>query len=219
MKLVSSVILIAVSLLFISQNVFSEGKIVDIETGLPAVEEEAGDKFSDGCKDRCGDGFCQDKGCGAKGFTCCETAKGCPKDCFRDKKATRELFSKLRKLQKNSHRSNPDGNNLEEEPDQPKLIVQEGQGVITRCNYRAGSRACGTCYCLKASKGSTIVFNGRKLRGCARLDISQTGDLSDFVDRIVFYKGTSDFDSTFICPQHFKLFTIELIEEQTQDNR
>lgn len=108
------------------------------------------------------------------------------------------------------------GNSSEEESGQPEPVLQKGKGVITRCSYKVGDSVCGTCYCLKASKGSTILFNGRKLRGCARLDISQIGDLSDFVDRVVLYEGTSDFDSTFICPQSFKLFKIDPIEEPTE---
>ena len=99
---------------------------------------------------------------------------------------------------------------------EPEVIVQEGKGLITSCNFRAGSNVCGECYCLKTSKGSTIFFNGRKLRGCARLDISRVGDLASFVDKLVYYQGTSDFDRTFICPQHFKLFTISLPEEEAQ---
>ncbi|MCF7908130.1 MAG: hypothetical protein K9L86_04580 [Candidatus Omnitrophica bacterium] len=212
MKPVTISISIMVFSFFVFQNVFSEGRVVDIETGLPGIEGKANDEPLDRCTDRCGDGFCQDKGCGSRGFTCCETAESCPKDCFRDKKATQELFGKLRELKKGSFQNKLDIDDSEEESDQPEVVIQKGEGVITRCNYRAGSRACGACYCLKASKGNTIVFNGRKLRGCARLDISQVGDLSNFVDKAVFYKGTSDFDTTFICPQHFQLFSIEEAE-------
>jgi len=94
--------------------------------------------------------------------------------------------------------------------------IQKGEGFITKCSYRVGNRICGSCYCLKANPGSILRFNGRKLRGCARLDVSRVGSLEAFVGKDVYYEGTSDFDSTFICPQHFKLFTIRLLDEQIE---
>jgi len=105
----------------------------------------------------------------------------------------------------------------EEDSDQVRIDLQKGKGLLTSCSYRVGERVCGKCYCLKAVSPSTIIFNGRKLRGCARLDISQVGDLASFVDKVVYYEGISDFDRTFICPQHFKLFTISLPEEEAQE--
>lgn len=128
-------------------------------------------------------------------------------------KQLEEFLSRLRQGQRATT-----SKQQEQDSDQAGVIVQKGAGLITSCSYRVGERVCGKCYCLKALEGSVIVFNGRKLRGCARLDISRVGDLANFVGQTVYYEGTSDFDCTFICPQHFKLFTISLLEEEVENS-
>lgn len=103
----------------------------------------------------------------------------------------------------------------QKDSDQSDSTLQKGEGLITQCSYRAGDEICGSCYCLKADEKNSLIFNRRKLRGCARLDISEVGDLAAFVGRRVYYELSSDFDSTFICPQHFKLIAIRLLEEKS----
>jgi len=166
------------------------------------------------CINRCGDGICQNKGCGRCGFTCCEDKENCPNDCFKDKKKIDDYISRIREGQRKARQKEMATEELEKDAQQEKLTIQRGKGLVTKCSYRAGAEVCGVCYCLKPVKASTILFNQRRLRGCARLDISIVGDLSRFVGKVVDYEGTSEFDATFICPQHFRLFTIKLIEEE-----
>ena len=101
--------------------------------------------------------------------------------------------------------------------DKTEISIQKGEGFLTQCSYQVGEKTCGKCYCLKANPGSNLVFNGRRLRGCARLDISLVGDLDVFVNQAVHYEGTSDFNSSFICPRNFKLFKISPLEAKSEN--
>lgn len=111
----------------------------------------------------------------------------------------------------------PEVSGAGESKDVSGVSLQKGEGLLTKCNYRVGEKACGKCFCLKANLPSQIVFNGRKLKGCARLDISLVGDLDALAGQAVYYEGTSDFNSSFICPRHFKLFTVRPLEEKADD--
>jgi hypothetical protein len=90
-----------------------------------------------------------------------------------------------------------------------QVQLQEGKGIIRSCTYGFGEKICGKCYSLEPVDNSVIIFNGRKIQGRVILDISKVGDLSPFVGKTVFYKGTSEFATNIICPRHFQLFDFD----------
>ncbi|MBU2473146.1 MAG: hypothetical protein KKG91_00180, partial [Candidatus Omnitrophica bacterium] len=155
----------------------------------------------------------QSQGCGRCNLSCCESQDFCPQDCLYAKEEGQEFIEKmkqrLKKVQPNPQSEQPLDNSA--------AFLQKGEGFLTKCSYQVGEKTCGKCYCLKANPGSSIVFNGRQLRGCARLEISLVGDLAAFVDQAVYYEGISEFNSSFICPQHFKLLRIKPVAEKLEN--
>lgn len=77
-------------------------------------------------------------------------------------------------------------------------------GIIRTCEYTMGEETCGKCYCLETPE-----------KGCEIIDISEIGDLSYAVNKIVAYDGTRDqniIQSTRMCPHYIKLYKIGVIE-------
>jgi hypothetical protein len=98
--------------------------------------------------------------------------------------------------------------------EEKKGPIQKWKGIIRTCKSGLSEKICGKCYCLEVLEGNFIVFNDTKLRGCAAVDFSKVGDLSDLVDKTVNYEGTSVFDTNILCPRFFLLYEVKLLEEE-----
>ena len=134
-----------------------------------------------------------------------------------DQLSGQEARDKFLEEMKEKLKNLPEASNDDKSSNIPKAPPQKGEGLLTKCSFRVGEKTCGKCYCLKANPPSQIVFNGRKLRGCARLDISLVDDLEALVGQVVYYEGTSEFNSSVICPRNFKLFTVKPVEGKNED--